>query len=233
METVSGNAPESPKPAVQSQLPSPHALAKKKRKELFKKLVSAAILIFMVGWVFAAYYGMGSDDTNTDENIISVQGYDFYQLQDSTFGTYLNIGGKKVPIAFRLDPRNASSIGFYESVVQQILSAQKVYITFDPNTEDKAKMAVATAEIARITSLYNLETVGAYIKDSDPPSPNVPIRTCDDVQEFTTVIQLGIDNSTDTNIKNENGCITVFGKTADELINAADKLGMNLIGIKL
>jgi len=235
MET-DNNAPNAaenqPKPA---QVPlSPHALAKKRRKDLFNKIISVAILIFMVGWVFAAYYGVkGSDDTQDSEQTITIGNYQFYLLADSTFGTYFNVGGKKLPIAFRLDPRNASTISLDPSAVEQVLSAKKVYITFDPNVEDKARMAVASAEIARITSLYNIETVGAYIKDSDPPSENVPIKTCDAGQQFITVIELDVNNLTDTNIKNEKGCVIVSGKTADSLIDAADKLGMNLIGIKL
>ena len=218
------NAQQPPQSAEEKPVQKP------KKENPFKKLVSVAILIFMVGWVFAAYYGLKSDD-NQDDTLIKVENYDFYVLPDNTFATYLNIGGKKVPIAFRLDPRNASSISLDTSAVKQVSTAQKLYITSDPSNDEKAKIAVAAAEIARITGLYNLETVGAYTKDSDPPNTNVPIRTCDDVNQQITVIELGISDF--TGIKNEKGCVKVSGANADELILAADKLGMNLIGIKL
>lgn len=228
-QNIPQQAPQNP--------PQPQKLTsnqiKANRKNFFKKITSVFILIFMVGWVFAAYYGFSNDDKQQNENIISVGGYNFYALEDGTFGTYLNTGDSKIPVAFRLDPRNASTISLDQSTVQQILTAKKIYLTFDPMIEDKARVAVAVAEIARITSLYNIETVGAYIKDSDPPSPGVPIRTCEDTSSTITVLELGIDNLTSTSIVNQKGCIKMNGQTADDLIGAADKLGMNLIGIKL
>jgi hypothetical protein len=42
-----------------------------------------------------------------------------------------------------------------------------------------------------------------------------------------------VNNSTETGIKTVDGCVYVTGTTADELILAADKLGYNLIGIKI
>ncbi len=239
-EPSKGNQPVEVKLGVgqphQAQLSSQkltNAQIKAKRKDFFKKLVSVLILIFMVGWVFAAYYGFTSGGNENNENLISVNGYNFYQLNDGTFGTYLNTGDSKIPVAFRLDPRNASAVSLDPTAIQQVLTAKKIYLTFDPNTENTAKIIVAALEISRITGLYNLETVSAFTKDSDPPSPNVPIRTCSDVSSTITVMELGINGMADTGIKNDKGCIKITGKNADELISAADKLGMNLIGIKL
>ncbi|MFH0868799.1 MAG: hypothetical protein V1839_01080 [archaeon] len=216
-----------------------NAQRRERRKSFFGKIASIAILIFMVGWVFAAYYGITNEGDQTNQDEISVKDisgtdYKFYILTDGTFGTYINIGNEKVPVAFRMDPRNASLINLEESAVQQILSAKKLYITFNPNgIEDEGRMAVATAELSRITSLYGIETVGAYTKDSNPPNPSIPIRTCDDSRDLTTVIEMGVSNTTAPGITNDRGCINVFAETPDALIDAADKLGMNLLGIKL
>lgn len=92
-------------------------------------------------------------------------------------------------------------------------------------------MAVAGAEISRITGLYGITTVSAYTKDSEPVNPNIPIRTCADVKEGTGVIILEPNATTGINLKD--GCVLVSGATADDLILAADKLGMNLLGIKV
>jgi len=220
------------------QTPPPQRLSnaqrRERRKSFFSKVVAIFIFIVMVGWVFI-YYVLPSDNSDGNQNgdMITVSGYNFYLMADGTFGTYTNIGGKQVPIAFRLDPRNASTITLDTSSAQQISSAKKLYITTDPNIADAAKMTVAAIEISRITGLYGIETIGAYTKDSSPPNPSVPIRTCKNVEEFTTVIELGVDNSTSTSITNDKGCIKISATDADELILASDKLGMNLIGIKL
>ena len=188
----------------------------------------------MVGWVFAAYYGLNlSAGQKQEENVITANGYSFYVLPDNTFGTYLTIGDKKFPIAFRLDPRQAGNIELNPSVIQQILNSKKIYITFDPLAGKEAvpKFGITSAEISRVTGLYNLETIGAFTRDSNPISPNTPIKTCDDAMPGVTVIELLI---ADTNkIVSDKNCVKIYGKSADDLILAADKLGMNLIGIKL
>ena len=125
------NTPSQP-PASQPQKLTYNQI-KANRKDFFKKITSVFILIFMVGWVFAAYYGFSNDDEQQNENIISVGGYNFYALPDGTFGTYLNTGNSKVPVAFRLDPRNATLIPIKDQATKQIQTAQKIYITFDPN----------------------------------------------------------------------------------------------------
>lgn len=217
--------PEPKKPFISSKMRA------EKRRNLFKKIICIVTFILMVGWAFI--YFIPSSDEQQNENLISVGGYNFYIQPDGVFYTYINIGNSKIPVGFRLDPRNASSISIDSTAVQQVLTAKKLYIAFNPNTEETAKMAVAVAEISRILGLYNIETVGAYLHDSNPPNPNVPIRTCDDVSSTVTVLELGVDAVADTGIQNDKGCIKITGKTADDLISAADKLGMNLIGIKL
>jgi len=117
--------------------------------------------------------------------------------------------------------------------VSTILNANKIYITTNPNQPELGKLAVASAEVSRITGLYNIETIPTFTEDSDPPNSAVPLKTCDNANPAAqaVVIYVHLDNS--TGVRNENGCIHVTGDTSDSMILAADKLGYNLIGIKL
>jgi hypothetical protein len=206
-----------------------------------KKLLMVLFAIFLVSG-FAGAYILGNpnpDNNNNNQNNnkygtpIEISGYAFYQLADGTFVTEYETGGGKIPIQFRLDPRAASNMTLDDTSVSAILNSNKIYMTSSPNQPDLGKFAVASAEISRILSLYGLETIAAFTEDSDPPSPSVPLRTCDDasLSTKTAVIYLALGNT--TGIANYGNCITVTGKTADDLILAADKLGYNLIGIKL
>ncbi len=163
--------------------------------------------------------------------IIQVYGYTFYELPDGTFSTNIIVNEKQVPIAFRLDPRQADKIYLEVSATQKVLGAQKVYIAFDPNQPDLSYFSIASAEISRILSLYTIQTVGAFLKDSNPVNAAVPIRTCSDATMNLPVIVLALSNK--NAIELSNNCITVRGKTTSDLIFAADRLGLDIVGIKI
>jgi hypothetical protein len=210
----------------------------KKKVSIWTKVFAIVVMITMVGWVLAAYMDKGTNNSNSNNNgntsLVNISGYSIYALSDGTFGTFIkDNSGKQIPVAFRLDPRNASNISIDNTSVKQILDSKKIYIVVDPDETELGKIAVAAAEISRIPPLYGITVVGAYSKDSNPPNPNVPIRTCSDASNATStsIIYLNVGNS--TGIENTNGCIHIDGKTADDLILAADKLGYNLVGIRI
>ncbi len=207
-----------------------------KKKSPWSKIIVISIIFFMVAWVVAGFSSdIFSGKEKLPSNTFQVSSYTFYTLEDGTFGTYTAIGKQKVPIAFRLDPRKAGEIPFFESVLNTILNSQKVYITFDPNNpKERGKMAVAAAEISRITSLYQIETTGAFTRDTDPIEPKIPIRTCGDAKAGVSIIELRFSDKTYIGVDPlDNRCIVIEAPTGDDLILAADKLGMNLIGIRV
>lgn len=209
----------------------------KKKMSIWAKIFAVIVIISMTGWIFAAYLDNPDNQNNGNkkyEGGFEISGYTFYDLQDGTFGTFIGSGSEEIPIAFRLDPRNASNISLADDSVARILAATKAYVVVNPNNQTElAKIAVAAAEISRILPLYNITTVGAYTEDSNPPNPNVPIKTCDDATNTTAVIHLKIDPDGRTEIKTVDNCVHVIGTTADDLILAADKLGYNLVGITI
>lgn len=205
----------------------------KAKTSIWTKAFAILIILTMVSWAAATY--VEQDDTNDkskDKPDFEVNGYPFYIMPDTSFGTTIDIKGQSVPIYFRLDPRNASNISLDETALSEILGASKIYVATNPNQPNLAKVTVATVEIARILPLYDIETVAAFTEDSKPPNSNVPLKTCNDTKGTTKVIYLYVDNET-TAITNVDGCIHVSGKDANELISAADKLGYNLVGIRV
>ncbi len=201
----------------------------KNKVPLWKKLFVLIPILFLSTWALAMWNPLEKNDKPS--NLIEIGNYSFYELEDGSFRTYVVYGDKKIPVPFRLDPRNASNISLADGVVEKLLKSQKIYIVFSPDESEIAKMAVAGAEISRITGLYGITTTSAYTKDSEPVNPNIPIRTCADAKEGIGVIMLEPNATTGIDLKD--GCVLVSGATADDLILAADKLGMNLLGIKV
>ncbi len=202
---------------------------REKRKASFWVKVFSFIIIATMTFSVLAIFESGEED-EPQENVIQLGGYTFYDIGDGTFGTYVTLGQQKIPILFRLDPRNATAIPIAEQAVKQIFTAQKVYITFNPNQKNLSKIAVAAVEISRILALYGIPVTAAYTEDANPVNPDVPIKTCNDVSDTVTVLYLGIGK---TEIDTYGGCVLVTGETTDELILAADKLGMHLLGINI
>jgi hypothetical protein len=215
-------------PEVAEAITASAPVKPKKKMSIWAKVFAVVVIVSMTGWVFAAYIE-NPDKGNKNPNLFEISGYSFYDLQDGTFGTVVKGEGGNIPVVFRLDPRNASNISIDSTSAGQILNSQKVYVVVDPLQSDLAKIAIASFEISRIPPLYNIGVTGAYTRDSNPPNANIPIRTCKDASNTTSVIYLNIGNK--TGIETIDGCVYVTGQNADELILAADKLGYNLVGI--
>jgi hypothetical protein len=172
-----------------------------------------------------------SNNEKLPENAFVVNNYTFYNASDGSYGTYVVLGGNQTAIRFRLDPREAGNISLDDIALKDIVSAKKLYITTDPQGTDLGNIAIAAYEISRIIGLSSIPTVGAYTRDADPPNSDVPIKTCADATNTTTVIVL--ETGDFTGISDQNYCVHISGTNSTELIKAADKLGMNLLGIRL
>jgi hypothetical protein len=207
----------------------PLEAGEKKKPKWVKKFMVLLPVLLMAG------YAMGSidfsDEEQKPENLIEVGGYSFYALSDGTFGTFVQISDTQVPIAFRLNPEEAKNISLGEDVVRKIITSSKVYLTVNPNQDDLGKIAVAAAEVSRITALFGIDTVAAYTEDSEPINPSVPLKSCEDATEEVPILFLDVGRS--TGIWLEDNCVVISGETSDDLILSADKLGYNLIGIKI
>ncbi len=203
-----------------------------KKKKLWTKLFVILVVIVFGGSAIGFGYGnFFTPNPQEDKNAIQISGYTFYALPQGTFATLVTLGGKQIPIEFRLDPRNAKDVYLSDGAINSLATATKVYIVFDPNQPDLGYFGVASAEISRVLSLYNIPVVAAFLRDSNPVNPSVPLKTCADADRTTTVITLALANYTSVNY--DSNCVRVAGKTVNDLILAADKLGMHLLGIRL
>ncbi|MEM2954691.1 MAG: hypothetical protein QW625_01950 [Candidatus Nanoarchaeia archaeon] len=202
----------------------------KTKKGFWAKIFAILTIIFMAGWALALY---AEREENQSGEKIQLADHTFYRLKDGTYATIININNENKPIAFYLDPREASGI-FVSAEAKNLLKSNKVYITFNPNQKNLSYFGIAGAQISRIFALYNIPVVGAYTEDTNPIDPNVPIKTCEDANNLTAIIELKIGNSTEImRDKQFLNCYYIMGKNETDLIYAADRLGYLLLGINL
>ena len=207
------------------------------------KFMMLMIVILIAGWSFAMWNPFG-EESELPANTFQVGNYTFYEELDGTYSIFARIEDNEInyvelpkdattKFVFRADPRNVSEIYLDATAAAKVISSKKIYLAFNPNQPDLGQMGIATYEVARITAeVYRIQTISVFTEDAVPPDPNVPLRTCADATNTTTVITFEITNTT-TKVYSAGNCVYVQGADADGLILAADRLGMALVNILL
>lgn len=154
-----------------------------------------------------------------------------FKLTDSSgtyyeFEIFLNNNSMPSKINVRSDPRELEAIPI-EDVKNEIITKNESYIIINPDENLTGKTTIAALEINKILDnqfLYNIETKSGLTK----PYKNKEVKTCNDVSETTSIIWLKLGE--ETRIFKDN-CIIIEGKTEEDLIKAADRLVLTLLGI--
>ncbi len=108
--------------------------------------------------------------------------------------------------------------------------ADKIFLTFDPSLSG-GDLIVAGGEIVRILGreaygVYKIPTGGAFTALTDS---GTIIKKCDDATKSEGIIELRLGNK--TAVYRENDCIIVEGTTYNNLIRAADRFILALLGV--
>lgn len=242
MINLENTAPRNPKHRDNKPKKEKKYVPPKKIKISSKGMMVALTVFLMFSsvltvWLFNPDSSIDYDDPHSTTDLAAggfqVSGFSFYDVGDGTFGSYLPTStGQLWPIRFRLDPREAEHIGVDSAAVAKIKSSNKIYLSYNPNEEEIPKVSIAAIEISRVIPLITgLSITEAYTEDSDPISPDIPLKTCEDATESAAVIQLEV---ADTNeFVREGDCVIVRGTDADNLILSADKFGMHLVGLTI
>lgn len=184
-------------------------------------LVSAFFLIFIKQTKEAensfVYNGFKVDKVEDKQNI-------FYNIE-----LYIGDNPQLFSVDIRSDPREIGLIPSESNLKDKLLrqNVSELYITMEPTYTSKA--VIAAMEISKIVGnkyFFNLPTHGALIRSIGDKSP---VKTCDDVNETTSIIWLRLSDS--TRIYSRGDCVIVDGQTEDDLIKASDRISLSLLGI--
>lgn len=138
------------------------------------------------------------------------------------------IGEIPLNLKLKADPRDIKEIPSEDDIKAKLFPASLIFITLKPTLTSTA--VVAATEISKITahqSLFRTTTLGALTEKSDNEA--APVITCADATREQKVIYLKLSDK--TRISSSNNCITLEGKTEQDLVRAADKFILQLLGI--
>ncbi len=139
-------------------------------------------------------------------------------------------------ILLRNDPRKLQDIEVSEGIQEKILAPKpdQFYFTFDPDAPEKGYIGIAMAEVSRVLGTYNyailqIPVTGASTRPIEGFNESI---TCEDSSNKKVVVLFQYANSTEI-LVNESyeRCIILQGKDGNEIIRAADKLVLEILGI--
>ncbi|MFH0797824.1 MAG: hypothetical protein V1906_00265 [Candidatus Woesearchaeota archaeon] len=128
----------------------------------------------------------------------------------------------------RYDPASMEDIPIDRTIFNKIKDDKVMHITIDPTANLTGKTTIAALEIDKfIDNKYflNIQVNSSVTK----PYADYPIKTCGDATPDNSVIWLKTGD--ETKITTEGNCIIVQGKDEDDIIRAADRLVLYLVGI--
>lgn len=156
--------------------------------------------------------------------------YDVYIISDHEVKIPISVGiyGDEWTLVMRNDPASLEYIPVYGTLHTRIYDDEAVYITIDPYANLTGKTTIAALEIDKVidnNELYGVPTYSAMTSEYG----EYPVVTCADANAEYTVIYLTLGE--ETSVYTQDYCIIVQGVDEDELIEAADRMVYDLMGI--
>lgn len=192
------------------------------------------IVIFLLVVLVSAFFFIFIKQTKEAENSFVYNGFKVDKVEDKqnifyNIELYIGDNPQLFSVDIRSDPREIGLIPSESNLKDKILrqNVSELYITMEPTYTSKA--VIAAMEISKIVGnkyFFNLPTHGALIRYIGDKSP---VKTCDDVNETTSIIWLRLSHS--TRIYSRGDCVIVDGQTEDDLIKASDRISLSLLGI--
>lgn len=194
-------------------------------------IVILALVVILVG--VGVYVLFFTDQDTVEHNYKYTNGQTVFDIKKlnptETYITFF-VGkeGEAYTIILRNDPLSLEDIPVYGTLHTRIFNDKVIYITIDPDAGLTGKTTLAALEIDKIIDnekLYKIPVYSAMTKEYQ----SYPVKTCDDATDSSTVIYLGLSN--ETFVQTYNYCILITGKDEDDLIRAADRFDLTLLGI--
>lgn len=138
-------------------------------------------------------------------------------------------------ITLNNDPRTLEYIEVEETTREVLLDPKptQIYLAFDPDMPNKGHVAIATTEIARVLGKngpFNLKLTGAVTKSAEGLEDRV--ANCEDSGERDLVIEFRYGDETKVYVDELFWrCVIVQGTDEIELIKAADKTVLTILGL--
>ncbi len=131
-------------------------------------------------------------------------------------------------IDFRNDPLSLENITIDRKAKNLIMDDEQVFITWDRGRNYSVLTSFAGLDLIKVIANPQLYWTPVNTSFTEPYRDR-PVKTCEDGKPRQTVIYFNVTEQ--TQVKTMGNCIIVEGKTEEDLLKAADRLALLLLGV--
>jgi len=203
------------------------------------------INIMIIGLVGALLIFAGVLYFNERTGFITQSDYEYYKYSngDSEFevkkanfqnyaGWYIKffMGNDETPylLDVRHDPLSLEDIPIDRSIKKKMADDQQVFITWDPGKGLTVTTTMAGLELIKVIPNNQLFAIPTNTSFTEPYNDR-PVMRCEDATSYTTVIYLKLGE--ETSVTTDGNCIILQGQTEEDIVRAADRLVLYILGI--
>lgn len=199
---------------------------KKIEKRMGQIIISVVVLLILfISIVLVRQYFQYREAT------FNYNGFEVQKLHDKAGEFYrikVFVNENKVPTSVNTihNPKNLENIPININK-ESLLHRKEIFIVIDPYANLTGKTVAAALEINKFIDnpyLFNIPVSSAFTKSWK----NQTVKTCNDVTKTTGIIILELGDETKIY---EDNCIKIEGKTQNDLVRAADRLSLTLLGV--
>jgi len=197
-------------------------------------LLLIAIALFMLSP--NVYYGKDFNYKNKDgEKFEFVTGY-AGKVPIYTLKINVNYGNKLIKpyeIPLRNKPSDLEEIQVDSKIESKLLNSKGVFITMDPELDQKA--SIAAIQLAKVIGtadygVFKIPTQGAFIQAINlTNNQDYPVKACQDATPDIRVVLLKLGNENKAYIDKD--CIIIEATNPDNLIKVAEKVVLTILNV--
>jgi len=194
------------------------------------------VILVLVGLLlgFGVFIFLNEPETYVENNYVYSNGNEMFNVTVvSANESYvqLYVGDDETPylIALRNDPASLEDIVVEGVLNTRIFNDEQIWLTINPNANLTGKTTVAVLEVDKIIDNENLYGIPANAAMTMENEYNYPVKSCYDGTDKSTVIFFTLGS--ETKVYTDEYCIIIVGTTENEIIRAADRFVLTLLGV--
>ncbi len=202
---------------------------KEDNKIIFFVLVLIGILLG-----FGVYVFFDEPETYVENNYVYSNGEQMFNVtkvgpNESYVQLYVGNEGTSYMLGLRNDPESLEDIPVEGVLNTRIYNDEQIWLTINPNANLSSRTTVAVLEVDKVIDNENLYAIPANAAMTMENTYGFPVKSCYDGNDKSTVIFFTLGS--ETKVYTDEYCIIIVGTTEDEIIRAADRFVLTLLGV--
>jgi len=190
-------------------------------------IVVSCIFLVILGGIYLIYK---AQQKQIEEVAFSYNGFNLKKVSTGyKVEIFINENSNPNYFTVRADPRDIESIPV-EIDTESLKEKKQIYAVIDPYENLTGITTMAALQLENVIEnkfLFNIPLSSAFTREYR--NKTMETKTCNDVNQTVGIIWLRLGEA--TRIFNEDKCIVIEGQKEEDLIKAANRLTLTMLGV--